>query len=59
MFEVHCASFKLVIAGYHNTAYKAHIIPMIYYWYMPRTSSHFKLDNGTQLNKIVPHQTIF
>ena len=54
MFEVHCASFKLVIAGYHNTAYKANILcdlPL----YMPRKRSHLKLNNGTQCNKIVPH----
>ena len=54
MFEVHCASFKLVIAGYHNTAYKANIY-VIYHWYMPRKRSHLKLNNGTQCNKIVPH----
>ena len=55
MFEVHCASFKLVIAGYHNTAYKAHILCDLLLVYMPRTRSHFTLNDGTQLNKIVPH----
>ena len=37
MFEVICAGFKLVIAGYQNTAFtlSRHKFHMVYHWYSP------------------------